>query len=128
MKSMARTSSHGFTSTTFYIWSGLLIWMANFAFVYVFAALACARGFADVRLFGFGVVPLTTVVSCTLAAVATGAVMWLARQRIQKNARENEHSNFIRFVVMATGLLALIAMLYVLLPPGLLTTHCSSGA
>jgi hypothetical protein len=43
---------HRFASTTFLITGGLLVWMADFVFVYVFVAVACARGFADIVILG----------------------------------------------------------------------------
>lgn len=44
-----------FTTTTFFIWSSLLVWMTNFLFVYVFAALACVHRFIDASVFGVAV-------------------------------------------------------------------------
>lgn len=125
---MTAARSHRFTTTTFFIWSGLLIWMGNFVFLYVFAALACARRFAEVRVLGVAVVPFTTLVSCLLAIAATGTMMWIAYRRIPGRPPAGEQSTFIRFIVMAASLLALIGTLYVLLPPLLLATNCEGGA
>jgi hypothetical protein len=114
---------HKFTATALLIWSGLLIWMANFLFVYVFAALACARRFADVDVFGVAIVPFTTIIATAVAGLATAAVTWSAARRLQQ-ASTDRHSRFIFFVTAAAGGLALIALLWVAIPALVLSTNC----
>src|SRR3546814_15575902 len=58
--------------------AGLLIWAAHFLLIYGFAALACARGFADVRLLGAGVVPLIVGAATAVAILAVAAMLLLA--------------------------------------------------
>lgn len=115
---------HKFSSTALLIWSGLLIWMVNFLFVYVFAALACARRFADADVFGVGIVPFTTIIATALAGLATAAVTWSAARRLQQQASTDRHSRFIFFVTAGAGGLALIGLLWVAIPALVLSTNC----
>jgi hypothetical protein len=101
----------------------MLIWMADFLFVYVFAALACARRFADVEIFGLGIVPFTTIVATTMAGLATAVVIWSAARRLQQGSTDR-HSKFIFFVTAAAGGLGLIALLWVAIPALVLSTKC----
>jgi hypothetical protein len=52
--------------------AGPLVWGAHFLTVYVFTALACARGFFDHQVIGIGIVQLV------LAAVSLAAVLLIA--------------------------------------------------
>ena len=117
---------HRFTATTVSIWSSLLIWMATFVVVYVFAALACARRFADVRLLGIGIVPFVTTLCLAVAALATGWLMHRTWRRMR--AETDGETNFLRFIVLATGVLALIGLTYLALPSLLLASRCAGGA
>jgi hypothetical protein len=114
---------HEFTPTALLIWSGLLIWMADFLFVYVFAALACARRFAHAEVFGVGIVPFATVIATAVAGLATAVVMWSAARRLQEGSTDG-HSRFIFFVTAAAGGLGLIALLWVAIPALVLSTNC----
>jgi hypothetical protein len=116
---------HRFTPTTFFIWSGLLIYALDFLFVYVFAALACARRFAHVLWLGLPLVPLATTVSGVLAATAIGTIMWIAVRRNGMEANTDEHTRFIRFLAIAAGGLSLLALLWLTLPPLLLSNACA---
>ena len=113
---------HRFTTTTFLLAGGLLVWMADFAFVYVFAALACARGFADVSLLGLPVVPLATVLASLLAGAVTVAIV---RQGLvlHRQNETDEHTRFIGFVTWAGGALALVALV-LLVMPALVVSAC----
>jgi uncharacterized membrane protein len=122
----ATPERHRFTPTTIFIWSSLLIWMTSFVLVYVFAALACARQFADVRVMGVGIVPFTTALCLAVAALATGWLMHRAWRRLR--AQTDAESSFLRFIVLATGVLALIGLTYLALPSMLLAVRCAGGA
>lgn len=107
---------HRFTPTTLFITGALLVWMADFMVVYVFAALACARGFADVRVLGAPIVPLVTT-ACTIAA-AVVTVILLRRGLAQlQSAVATEHARFIGFVAFMTSVLGIIALVLLSLPP-----------
>lgn len=114
---------HRFTSTTFLLTGGLLVWIADFAFVYVFAAVACARGFADVDVLGLPIVPVVTTLASLCAGLATA---WLLRRgyRIRSGPAIDESQSFIGFVALATCVIALIALAMLILPP-LLTSACA---
>lgn len=116
---------HRFTSTTLLLTGGLLVWMADFAFVYVFAALACARGFADGDIFGLPLVPAVTTLASLSAGVAT---VWLLRRgyRAHLETVTDEHGRFIGFVTLATSVIALVALLMLILPP-LLIRACAEA-
>jgi hypothetical protein len=106
----------------FLVAGGLLAWMADFVLVYVFAALACARGFADATLVGLPIVPLVTV----LASLTAGTITILIGRRgyrMRHAAEVDEHTRFIGFVALAGGSLALVALLLLVMPV-LVTSAC----
>lgn len=106
---------HRFTATSFLIFGGLLVWMADFVFVYVFAAVACAKGFADANLLGLPIVTVVTLLASLLAGVIT--VLILRRGYRLHNAPEtDEHTRFIGFVTFASGGLALVALVLLVMP------------
>lgn len=115
---------HRFASTTLFIWSSLLIWMADFLFVYVFAALACARRFVDADLFGIGIVPLVTTTATLLAALTTAAVMWIAARRVCQETTADPNTQFIRSVTLGASALVLLALLWLALPPLIVEARC----
>jgi hypothetical protein len=113
---------HRFTRTTLFIVGGLLIWLTNFVFVYTFAAVACARGFADLRVLAMPIVPLATAIASLVAGVATVAL--LVRGRKHYAMAVDDHSRFIGFVTVATSIVALVALMLLLLPQYLLVRSC----
>jgi hypothetical protein len=113
-----------FTPTTFFLWSGLLIWAADFLLIYVIEAIACAKGFAAARILGIGVIPLTTLI-CSAAAAAASALIVRHCVRRLSAARSDQRVQFTFFVTAATGALALIAILWTALPGLLLRTGCA---
>lgn len=86
---------------------GLLVWAAHFLFVYVFAALACARGFASASLFGFGIVPATIVGSTAIAVLAV-ALHAALRLREESHASRLPFMNDLGVWVDALGILAML--------------------
>jgi hypothetical protein len=107
-----------FTSTTFLIWGGLLTWAAYFLFVYVFAAVACARHFANLSVVGLPIVSLVTGASTVIALGATIALTRFATRRLAAT------SAFARFLALALGALAVICILWVALPSLVLHRSC----
>ena len=89
--------------------------IADFAFVYVFSAVACARDF------GIVVIPAVTTGASVIAAIAT---VWLWR-RGYRTHQTSEHGRFIAFVTVATSTIALVALGMLILPP-LLIKACTS--
>jgi hypothetical protein len=81
---------------------------AHFGFIYAFAALACARGFADARVLGFGIVPAIIILATAVAVALIGAaalVTWRAHPR-----RRGEGTAGARFVADAALTLAGLAL------------------
>lgn len=118
---------HRFLPTSFMMWGGLLIWGTQFLSAYVIAALACARRFAHVQVFGINVVALTVLVISVAAIVATLMVMRYALRRGRMAADRGDHDPndaFIRFVTMAVAGFALLAIILVALPPLLSGPGC----
>ena len=102
-----------FTRTSFLICAALLIWLATFTCAYVLAALGCALAFDDARFVGFRVVPLITTMMIAGAAATTYALM----RRALAKQEERPLAQFIRFVCIGTGVLALVAFVLLWLPP-----------
>ena len=96
-----------FLRTTVAMLAGLLIWAAHFTFVYVFTALACARGFTDVKLLGTGIVPLTVGAATAVALLAAGAVLIRAQRR---RSTGNEARRFETYAAEMMALLGLIGI------------------
>lgn len=120
---MNEPREHRFLSTTLFIAGSLLIWIADFTIVYVFAALACARGFADVRVLGLPTVPVVTILSSIVSAIAT-FVLFHKAALILRDTAASEHSRFIGFVALTTSVLAMIALVLLALPP-LIVSACA---
>ncbi len=113
-----------FIRKSLFVLGGLLIWAAHFGFVYVFNALACARGFQGLRLFGFGAVPVTIGLATTIAAVAVLALLIIAlRAPGRVNAMHGPSADFLRHLSTAVSLLSLVAIGWTSLP-ALLVPPC----
>lgn len=109
------TIRHPFARTAFLIAGGLLVWMADFVVVYGFAAVACARGFAEVSWFGVPIITLVTLLASLVAAAATALIVGRG-YRLQKDVAIDEQSRFIGFVALASGGMALFALVLLVLP------------
>lgn len=106
--------TRSFTRTTFFMLAGLLIWAANLGFTYVFAALACARGFAGMRLLGAGIVPFAVTAATLVSVVAAGALLRAGWRGCSAARRDGaaETERFIQCVASAAALLGLIAIVW----------------
>jgi hypothetical protein len=98
---------HRFTSTAFLLTGALLVWIADFAFVYVFSAVACVRDF------GVSLIPAVTTTASVMAGIATA---WLWRRGYRAH-QANGQGRFIGFVTLATSAIALVALGMLILPP-----------
>lgn len=118
--------AHSFARTTLLIWAGLLLWTLDFLLAYIFAALACEHGFASRTVLDMRVVPLFTTASGLVTAGAIGAVMWstIRRRRLVGRA-DDEHARFIEFIALGGCALSLLALLWLIVYPWLLSTECS---
>lgn len=113
-------STMRFPRTALFTAAGLLIWAADFLFIYIFAAIACARGYADLTVFGAGIVPLASFVATVIALVATGLVIRAGARRAGAGGASS--GAFLGGVAAIAALLALIAILFTGLPVLLLRT------
>ena len=111
---------HRFLTTTFLVMGGLLVWMADFVFVYVFAAVACAKGFADATLWGL---PVVTLVTLSASLIAGGVTVLIGRRgyRLHSAVEMDEYTRFIGFVTLACGGLALVALVLLVIPAVVMT-------
>jgi hypothetical protein len=112
-----------FTSTTLLMMGGLLIWGADFLIVYTFAAVACARQFADLELAGLGIIPAVTVAISAIALVAAALIGRSALRRLQAHNPEQPR-RFIDFLALAVSVLAIIAIAWSALPALLIEEAC----
>ncbi|MGH8078325.1 MAG: hypothetical protein ACREPE_13500 [Lysobacter sp.] len=105
----------------FVISAGLLIWAADFLFIYVFVALACARGFDDAIVFGIGVVPLAVGVATAIASAVTSAVLISALRGAEHGPST---SRFLQRLALGLAVLALVAIAWNGLPALLVHRTC----
>lgn len=114
-----------FTPTAFLIWSGLLIWAADFLLIYIIQAIVCAKGYADASVLGLGAIPATTLL-CTLAALTATFLITLRCVRQVRAGPSDQRVRFTSFVTAAAGGLALVAIIWTALPGLLLQTGCAA--
>jgi len=107
------------------VWSGLLIWAADFLFVYVFAALACARGYSSAEIAGMRVVPFAAVTASVLAFTLTLLSMRISWRRLRRAPAQDSNAIFIHFLAVALGALGLLAIVWNLLPAIVLSSDCA---
>lgn len=116
--------THRFTSTTLCVWGGLLIYALSFLVVYVFTALACAREFAETRVLGIRIVPFVVNAWGVLAALAMIALMLGVRRRERREVAD-EHTKFMRFLATAASGMAMLALVWLMLPTLMITNACT---
>jgi hypothetical protein len=123
--------SDGMSRTTTHAGAGLAgfappaIAVAHFAFSYIFAALACARRWADAQVLGFDIVPAAIVVAAVLS-LATIAAIAFGRWRRRPAAAGAAATSGNHFLADASRALAVLAAAAVLLTaaPALYVPAC----
>ena len=113
----------GFGATTLFLMGSLLTWLADFVFVYVFAAVACARGFAAHPIMGTDIVRFAATIATLAAATLTLVLLRKAVRSIGPTGID-EHSRFIGFVALATSIIVLVAICWLALA-AVLTSGCA---
>lgn len=116
-----------FPRTTLTVTAGLLIWATDFLFIYVFAALACARGFAHTTVLGFDIVPFMSTLATAAAAASIALIVAGARRAVVARAASVEDtpaSAFLGRLAMIVAMLALIAIALTGLPGLLVRGSC----
>jgi hypothetical protein len=102
-----------------FLFAGFIIWAARFLAIYVFTALACAKGFAGASLADIGIVP-AFIGAATLIAIA--ANIWVilhgvSRVRRQPEARDEfDAVPFVGYVAAAVAALSIVAIVWETLP------------
>ena len=98
---------------------------AHFAFSYVFAALACARRWADAQVLGFDIVPAAIVIA-TVVSLAAIAAIALAQWRRPLRPAPAAPCDGHRFLADASRALTVLAAAAVLLTaaPALFVPSC----
>ncbi|HET9694086.1 MAG TPA: hypothetical protein VFP48_06855, partial [Steroidobacteraceae bacterium] len=84
---------------------------------------ACERGFAQLRIAGFGIVPFAAACGL-LATLAITVAVALSARRHTRNGRARV-SSFADFLAWALALLGALALVWTALPPLLLQTGCA---
>ena len=114
---MSTMTERGFAPRLLLASAGLLVWGAHFLFIYIFAALACARAFADLRLIGIGAVPLAILTSTLVAFLL---LAWLSNRAWRTENRvlaaDPDTPRFLRHLGAALGIYSAAAILLQALP------------
>jgi hypothetical protein len=105
-----------FTRAFLLMFAGFLIWSVHFLAVYVFAALACARGFAQIEWLGTG------VTQWAIGALTLGALAAVAAVLVFPERRDGNGSNFVRWTSLTVGLLSALSIVWQALPAYLVPT------
>jgi hypothetical protein len=117
------SSERRFTVATLRLWGGLLVWAGYFLVVYVFAALACERGFADAQVAGVAVVTLVSAGGAIVSLAGTIALVAVTRRG--GRAESARGARFADRLGWTLGLLGLLAIAWTALPHLLLRTGCA---
>ncbi|MPZ42678.1 MAG: hypothetical protein GEV05_04585 [Betaproteobacteria bacterium] len=108
-----------------FLCGGLLVWAALFLFTYIFAAIACTRGFSYALWLGLGVVPLLLLLA---AALSLGVLYVIARRadRLQGSIarRSDDTRRVVAHVATMVCGLALIAIVWNALALLLTASRC----
>ncbi|HWL63045.1 MAG TPA: hypothetical protein VNQ32_09625 [Steroidobacteraceae bacterium] len=111
-----------FSHITLLIMGPLLAWLACFAAAYALGALACARGFAEVRVAGLGITTVLTVLLVLATAAATVRKILAARRRMQDVGQQERFGAFLAF---SLGALVLMGLLLLWLPALVVRPVCT---
>jgi hypothetical protein len=96
---MRTAQQAGFAGATFYLLAGLIVWAARFLGVYIFTAVACARGAAEL-------VPPVMVGAALLGSAICVALIVYALRSLRTGTAEN-----FRFFHIIAALVAAISIL-----------------
>jgi hypothetical protein len=99
------------------MFSGAVIWGVHFGLIYGYTALACARGFADVKWLGLSVVTAAILAATVLAAAA---VLTFVVPAIRAGL-----SSFENWMTAGGGAFALLAIVWEGFVPVLIVPVCS---
>jgi hypothetical protein len=106
----------GFLAKSLYALAGLLIWALHFGAIYVFQALACARGFAGREVAGADVVTVFIVAATVIALLASAAAIAAGWRTAGANVELAEHDEFLRRLGLLVAGLSVVAIIWEALP------------
>lgn len=107
----------GFTSTTFYLSGGLIIWAVRFHAAYVVTGVLCARPSWHATTFGIDTIALLIVILTALALAADGVLLRHALGRLSAGpAAGTENRRFVHYVAAVTAGLGGLAMVWETIP------------
>lgn len=106
----------GFLSKSLFALAGLLAWSLHFGAIYVFQALACARGFAHREVAGVGIVTAFIIAATLVALGVTAAVLVRGWRTAGANSDLADHDEFLRRLAMLVAGLAAVAIVWEALP------------
>ena len=106
----------GFLSKSLLALAGLLIWSLHFGAIYVFQALACARGFAGREVGGIGIVTVFIAAATLLALLAAAAVIATGWRTSGPAVELTQHDEFLRRLTILVAGLSAIAIIWQALP------------
>lgn len=100
--------------------ASLLVAGAHFLFNYVFAAIACEKGFAGLDIGGYGIVPLVNGCATAIALIAVFAILVGALRRMGWRAPSSSDAApapvFLAWMTAAFAALCIVAILWYSLP------------
>jgi hypothetical protein len=101
----------------FRLFGGLVVWALHFLVLYVYQAVACARGLGAVELAGMPAIRVMAVAATFVALALTGLLLLASREAA--HAREPARPATARFeswMAPATSALAGLGILYNMIP------------
>ncbi len=111
-----------FTRMILRMLSGALIWASHFAVIYIFTALACARGFWDLSWLGIGVVAWVIGAATLAATLAASAISVQAMHAARNRTVQENATGFVHWMTSAIGGLSLVAIVWEAVPVLLVPT------
>lgn len=96
--------------------SGALIWASHFAVIYIFTALACARGFWDSSWLDIGVVAWVIGAATLAAVLAASAISVQAMRAARNQAAQENAARFVHWMTAAIAGLSLVAIIWEAVP------------
>jgi hypothetical protein len=112
-------SDRGFIGKMLFMTGGLIVWAIHFTVIYGFTSVACAKGFAAVKIFGVGAVPLVIGATTLLALAITGIIVGTSvvrpvPPRSPQYSDVTEH--FLQYTAITIAMLSLVAIGWNALP------------
>jgi hypothetical protein len=109
--------ARGFSVQILFVLSGLIVWAIHLLLIYIFNALACARGFADIDILGIGIAPLAIVVLGVVSlAVLAGVIAVAATGSGPFGSDDSRSEGFLRYLTISIAALSGVAVVWETIP------------